>query len=1297
MNRILYHFLLFFVPLLFYGRAYAQEYDQKLLYHENFETKTAETKPNVDWDRVVSGNNKWIINKIYQGRNGIPDFVSQDRTSGGTVSEPNNNYLHLIDEANVQTTGSTNAHFDAQSGSETFTLLGEGFCTLNMDKVTVAFFWCMPKSDPDAYAEVYYNNGGGWRILTSENGRSKLSGSPDGVWMYEKYTNTDMANRQNVQVGIRWYNKRNPKADPRYESGIGIDDIFIVALRKKDKPEVKIKVETGNRACQNGGINVTITHDVPLCDGEYEIQLSNDAGNFNTYSVLRTLTIFANQTVFPYSTGAGIPSNITPGSGYRIRVVRKSGYPPNEIYSEVSTIDITVEVCPNDITTLEPPIADMFDEIDDPNNPGKKIKRISICKGSVIDVPFLSKFVFLNDNEYVCEISDENGKFKADLGENKILNKIPDPNMHPAKPQAGVISGLIPDDVPAGCNYYFRVRSTNPEIIGTTWGPFCIRECDIETNNRKDITICLDEDKDTIIKVPVKIHKWAGPDGNYYPVEELNKKTKFTYEVWKYIVPFSMKQFISVGLIGEEEMNSEANFKVEEYDPVSQQVTLVDTLELKIPKYDGLPGVKLFPPGTFYIRIIATAPNESIDTMGTLVRLIIGVPFKKGPKLTDLQPGKKFCADELLLLYFNVSKRVHIAKQSSYAWYFIGLRGDTVTQEFLDTLTQEVNAHRISPGIITDPGENPWTEAEDGKGTNAGWYLSVGEETDFVVVYVREISGGACWGPASNPVVIPIIRLPSTELEGTTNACAGDTVTYTVKFIPNTYYEWTIKGLDPDNKDGFETFVDKRANNQYRILFNKPGNYLVSNVTINKCGQKFIDVPVLVKMPPKIDSLENVITCRGEMFTVKPVMKIPPPPAGMNYMYTWYDEKNEVVSTGDLPELTRLADRDRTFVLKIIDIDSWPEPNACFAVDTVKVTVPVLDAVVGIAKTICINKDVQLSATGGDTYLWTGDTTISDPNSSNPTVSPKVTTTYSVVISKTFPELNNTVCSELKTIEVAVIREPDIAKKIQFCKGGRVILDAENPGAKYEWYEWADENNKKLISKSRKIVVTKEAKFKVFIINPDTNNKCSYAVDFETFMIESKNEKKLALDCRIESLEITASVESNAFYEWSTGATTKSIIPPKAGVYTVTITSLPDSCRIAEVYTVEMGPACNDFLIQIPNAFSPNVQGMADAGNDIWYIWAKDLESYEMSVYDRWGHMVFYDKRNGQATFETHTERNATGANSYADYGNQGYVIKWDGKFNGQWVNEGAYVYVLNGVTVTKKAVSFVGTVTVVR
>src|SRR5206468_7447687 len=55
-------------------------------------------------------------------------------------------------------------------------------------------------------------------------------------------------------------------------------------------------------------------------------------------------------------------------------------------------------------------------------------------------------------------------------------------------------------------------------------------------------------------------------------------------------------------------------------------------------------------------------------------------------------------------------------------------------------------------------------------------------------------------------------------------------------------------------------------------------------------------------------------------------------------------------------------------------------------------------AIVPATSQICAGSSVQLTASGGTTYLWSPVTGLSNPNIANPVASPTVTTTYTVVV-----------------------------------------------------------------------------------------------------------------------------------------------------------------------------------------------------------------------------------------------------------------------------------------------------------
>ena len=90
-------------------------------------------------------------------------------------------------------------------------------------------------------------------------------------------------------------------------------------------------------------------------------------------------------------------------------------------------------------------------------------------------------------NIYIAQLSDSTGSFsQPNLVGTSADNTTYDQALVPSP---GMVSGVIPT-VPEGCGYYLRVLSSNPNAIGQEWGPFCIQECDISTNNCNDISAC---------------------------------------------------------------------------------------------------------------------------------------------------------------------------------------------------------------------------------------------------------------------------------------------------------------------------------------------------------------------------------------------------------------------------------------------------------------------------------------------------------------------------------------------------------------------------------------------------------------------------------------------------------------------------------------------------------------------------------------------------------------------------------------------------------------------------------------
>jgi gliding motility-associated-like protein len=111
------------------------------------------------------------------------------------------------------------------------------------------------------------------------------------------------------------------------------------------------------------------------------------------------------------------------------------------------------------------------------------------------------------------------------------------------------------------------------------------------------------------------------------------------------------------------------------------------------------------------------------------------------------------------------------------------------------------------------------------------------------------------------------------------------------------------------------------------------------------------------------------------------------------------------------------------------------------------------------------------------------------------------------------------------------------------------------------------------------------------------------------------------------------------------------------------------SLNISDVNNCELSlgtVALNDIqmdCIKIPNAFTPN----SDAVNDTWDIENIDIFPWaDIYVYNRWGQQIYYAKPTEPP---------------------------WDGRFNGDYVPTGTYLYVIQLYNQTKP---YTGTVSVV-
>jgi gliding motility-associated-like protein len=541
-----------------------------LITSEDFEGTTFITSINDTGFASNTGPNKWIINNLYTGGGVYPNTIVQDSTYGGFITFPNGNYLHIHDSITATNNGTANANYDPQATSDRFAIIKD-FCTLGFSDVTVAYYYLCMGDTNNAYGQVFYSvNNGAWTAFPGATYRNTYK------WKYTELIDPIFDNKSSVRIGFRWTNN---STNTTFKPSFAIDDIRIVG--NFDNSLVGITIDTLQLVpvCQNFNFLAYFHLSNPLCgDGFYQVELSNAAGNFNNptnLGIYQLNNLNTTQALF-----LNIPANTLPGNCYKIRITRIDVTP-----IVVSTISACFEVllCPNTITTLMPIML---------SNP-----QDTICVGSVIDVPFYSTGVYTN-NTYVAQLSDSAGNFPVNPN---VLGTFPNSQTYdPALGSLpGTVSGLLNPlfhPIPPGCNYYIRVISINPSAIGSLYGPFCIRNCDIETNNQQDINAC--------------ISTTTGYDTT--AIVDINQ--------------FDSTAIYSSNNLFQLQLLSSMSFGIVNTGGIGTINATGDTImPINIPNLGGLLALGL-QPGLYYARIVATNSSNMWNNLGTLIRVIIGAP-----------------------------------------------------------------------------------------------------------------------------------------------------------------------------------------------------------------------------------------------------------------------------------------------------------------------------------------------------------------------------------------------------------------------------------------------------------------------------------------------------------------------------------------------------------------------------------------------------------------------------------------------------------------------------------------------
>ena len=294
-----------------------------------------------------------------------------------------------------------------------------------------------------------------------------------------------------------------------------------------------------------------------------------------------------------------------------------------------------------------------------------------------------------------------------------------------------------------------------------------------------------------------------------------------------------------------------------------------------------------------------------------------------------------------------------------------------------------------------------WTPASlivDPSVSNPNVFPSV--TTTFYVITTNDTCSGL------DSVIVNVNLLPTIDAGNDVQICIGDSAQLLA--TAGVGYVWTPS----------ITLTDDTIPNPMAFPTDTT-EYIVNATDINGCANSDT-VSVIVNPLPSAFAGNDVAICFGDTTTLTAT-------GGLNYNWSPTDSLSNPLNdiTQAFPIITT------EYIVTVTDT------NGCIQSDSIAITVnelPIGDAVADV--TICNGDSTQLNATGGDTYVWTPITDLSDPNIADPWATSIVTTNYSVLIT----DING--CMDTDTVLVTVNNLPNISagSDIQICIGDTTQL-----------------------------------------------------------------------------------------------------------------------------------------------------------------------------------------------------------------------------------------------------------------
>ena len=317
---------------------------------------------------------------------------------------------------------------------------------------------------------------------------------------------------------------------------------------------------------------------------------------------------------------------------------------------------------------------------------------------------------------------------------------------------------------------------------------------------------------------------------------------------------------------------------------------------------------------------------------------------------------------------------------------------------------------------------------------------------------------------------------------------------------------------------------------------------------------------------------------------------------------------------------------------------------------------------------ICKGASAALQASGGTDYKWSPQDGLSNDAIAAPIASPLITTVYTLNIT------DDIGCRNSKTLTVTVIPPGNlqVSPDTSLCKGDQVQLHATGEAV----YQWIGETDG-LSDPNVADPVARPSVTTTYTVTGAALHSCFPSTAFVTIRVMSLPTVNAGQDVEMqvgETTQLNARGSSDIIkWEWtpatylSCGNCPSPVCDPLISTTYVVTAINENTCHVSDTVNIKL--LCEESRVGIPNAFTPNGDGV----NDVFIIKGIAVVKH-LVIYSRWGAKVF--ERNNFIAGDRSSCWNGTCNGEKCPSGTYAYFVEMECPSGGVFYRKGTVVLI---------------------